>query len=113
MNDAQLADVRRDLLERRDQLRARLAGLAARPERGANLSFGKRIGDGTVEAVARLNEIGVGRSLEASEARIERALTKLDEGTYGRCDDCGAPIASRRLAAAPDSTSCIECASRR
>jgi DnaK suppressor protein len=110
MNDAELEDVRRDLLERRDELRARLNGLTARPERGANLSFGKRIGDGTTEAVARLNEIGVGRSLEASEARIERALAKLDEGTYGRCDNCGEPIGARRLAAAPDSTFCIECA---
>ena len=100
LNDAELADVRGDLLARRDELRAHLAGLAARPERGANLSFGKRIGDGTTEAVARLNEIGVvGRSLEASEERIERALAKL-AGSYGRCDSCGEPIAPRRATAA-------------
>src|ERR1700710_2922477 len=113
MSGADLDEIRRDLLERRDELRARLAGLSARPERGAGLSCGKRSGDGTIEAVARLNEIGVGRSLEVSEERIERALAKLDEGTYGVCDSCGEPIAPRRLAAAPASTLCITCASRR
>src|SRR4051812_46774156 len=64
------------------------AGARRRPELRASASETE-----PVEAVSRLNEIGVGRSLEASEARVERALAKLDEGTYGCCDGCGAPIA--------------------
>jgi DnaK suppressor protein len=54
----------------------------------------------------------VGGSLELSEARVARALAKLDEGTYGVCDGCGEPIAPARLAAAPESVLCIECARR-
>jgi len=34
--------------------------------------------------------------LEVGRERIERALAKLDEGTYGLCDACGKPIAPRR-----------------
>jgi RNA polymerase-binding transcription factor len=103
-----LAATEQELRERLAAVRARLAKLSARPERGANLSFGKRIGDGTVEAVSRLTDVGVGGSLEVTEARIERALAKLDEGTYGRCDVCGQPINPKRLAALPESVVCID-----
>ncbi len=88
----------------------RVAGLAKRPERGTAQGFGKRIGDGTTEAVGRLTEIGVGRSLETTLARTERALAKLDEGTYGTCDACGGPIEQARLEARPDSVLCLRCA---
>ncbi len=103
------AAVRRLLEERRDQTRERVAGLAERPEIGSAQGFGKRIGDGTVEAISRLTEIGVGGSLEKQLARTERALAKLDAGTYGHCDSCGEPIDPRRLEALPDSVLCMAC----
>jgi DnaK suppressor protein len=102
--------IRLELETRRDRARERIAALARRPERGTAQGFGKRIGDGTIEAVSRLTEIGVGTSLELGLARTERALAKLEEGTYGRCDGCGEPIAAARLRALPDSVQCIECA---
>lgn len=108
--DLDLAAVEARLLERRRVLRSRITGLAAAPERGSGISFGKRIGDGTTEAVSRLTEIGVGRSLETAEERVERALAKLAEGSYGICDSCGAPIDARRLDAVPESVLCVTCA---
>src|ERR1044071_3323662 len=102
--------VRRQLEQHRDETRARIAELAKRPELGASQGFGKRIGDGTVEAISRLTDIGVGTSLEDGLARTERALAKLDEGTYGTCDACGKPIAPARLEAMPDSVLCVDCA---
>jgi DnaK suppressor protein len=105
-----LDEIRRDLEERREEIRARVQLLAARPERGASQGFGKRIGDGTVEAIGRLTDIGVGRSLEGSLLRTERALAKLADGTYGRCDSCGEPIPAARLKAMPDGTLCLACA---
>ncbi len=106
----ELGQVRAVLQTRREQMRARVAGLARRPELGSAQGFGKRIGDGTTEAISRLTEIGVGQSLESSLARTERALEKLDEGTYGVCDNCGQPIAKARLEAMPDSVRCVACA---
>jgi DnaK suppressor protein len=102
--------IRRDLEERRDRNRERVAQLAKRPELGAAQGFGKRIGDGTTEAISRLTDIGVGGSLESTVARTERALAKLDEGTYGICDSCGEPIAHARLEAMPDVALCVTCA---
>jgi DnaK suppressor protein len=105
-----LDEIRQGLEERRDDTRGRVAVLAKRPELGSAQGFGKRIGDGTTEAISRLTEIGVGQSLESTLARIERALSKLDEGTYGDCDVCGKPIVRARLRAMPDSVMCLDCA---
>ena len=101
-----LNEVRRELEERRDRTQERVADLAKRPERGSAQGFG----NGTTEAISRLTEIGVGTSLEEGLARTERALAKLDEGTYGRCDGCGEPIMPARLEAMPDSVLCVACA---
>jgi DnaK suppressor protein len=105
-----LHEVRATLQQRRDEMAARVTVLAKRPELGSAQGFGKRIGDGTTEAISRLTEIGVGQSLESTLARTERALAKLDEGTYGTCDVCGEPIAVGRLRAMPDSVTCVTCA---
>ena len=108
----ELDATRRALEQRRTELSERIAGFARAPERGADLNFGKRIGDGTTEAISRLTDVGVGTSLETSLLRVERALTKLEQGGYGICDICGAPITPARLAAAPESVLCIACAQR-
>ncbi len=105
------AAVRELLEQRRVEMQARVSGLAERPELGSAQGFGKRIGDGTTEAISRLTEIGVGRTLESGLERVERALAKLDEGSYGICDACGAAIAPARLAALPESVLCVACSS--
>jgi DnaK suppressor protein len=109
-DDLDLTQVRAELETRRDRTRERVTVLAQRPERGSALGFGKRVGDGTTEAVSRLTDIGVGDSLERVLARTERALTKLDEGSYGICDACGEPIAAGRLRALPEGVLCLACA---
>ncbi|MFN8150139.1 MAG: TraR/DksA C4-type zinc finger protein [Solirubrobacterales bacterium] len=98
-------------------LREQLADLEGReeelkrpPEEGADIGFGKRIGDGTNQAIGRLTDVGVADSLDHIEARITRALEKLDEGTYGICDGCGERIPAGRLRAAPESALCVSCA---
>jgi DnaK suppressor protein len=105
------AAAERALRDSKDEIERRLGRFTARPERGsgANLSFGKRIGDGTAEAIDRLNTIGVGTQLESRLEKVDRALAKLDEGTYGTCDACGGPIDPRRLQRYPESTVCAGC----
>ena len=48
----------------------------------------------------------------AEVRRIESALRKVDDGTYGRCERCGNPIALARLEAIPWAPLCIDCARR-
>jgi DnaK suppressor protein len=109
-DDLDLDAIRQKLEAIRDRTQDRVAELAKRPERGSALGFGKRIGDGTTEAVSRLTDIGVGGSLERGLARTLRALDKLDDGTYGICDACGNPIPPGRLRALPDGVLCLACA---
>lgn len=98
------------LRERKRDLEERIGELAKAPERGALLGFGKRIGDGTSEAISRITEAGVGGTLELTLIKVNRALEKIDDGTYGVCDECGQRIAGRRLQAAPESALCVDCA---
>ena len=43
--------------------------------------------------------------------KIEEALARLDDGTYGVCEQCGEKIGTERLKARPVTTICIECKS--
>jgi DnaK suppressor protein len=106
-------DTRHSLEEKKRSLEDELARLTAPPEGGVNLSFGKRVGDGTTEAVQRLSSTAVARSVAGMLEDVERSLQKLDEGTYGSCDSCGEPIGADRLEAMPWATRCVRCAARR
>ncbi|MEZ4426167.1 MAG: TraR/DksA C4-type zinc finger protein [Nannocystaceae bacterium] len=41
--------------------------------------------------------------------KIELALRKIDEGTFGICEECDEPISQKRLAARPEAPLCIQC----
>lgn len=98
------------MLERtRDELRDDLATLTAAPRdpMGA-VSFGKRVGEGTSQAVERIAQVDAAKQLDAKLRDVERALEKLDDGSYGRCDVCGSPIGRARLEAIPWAARCID-----
>jgi len=44
---------------------------------------------------------------------VENALDRLEEGTYGICEDCGASIKLERLKVLPFTTCCVRCQERR
>ena len=52
-------------------------------------------------------------SLRETLVDIDKALAKIDTGTYGTCEQCGKPIGEARLEAMPAAPLCIECASAR
>jgi RNA polymerase-binding transcription factor DksA len=108
------AAIRRELSDRLASLDEELGDLTAVPRDPASaVSFGKRIGDGTTEAVERLTRVGTAEQLAAMRADVRRALTKLDDGTYGLCDRCGLVIPDERLEARPWSVLCVRCAASR
>ena len=43
--------------------------------------------------------------------KIKDALSRIEDGTYGQCEECGARITKTRLNAIPYATLCIKCAS--
>ncbi len=104
----QLEKFRQCLLQRQEELRQMLAGrlenLTSAPGgvRGeladAALDFG-------IQEMSCLSVEIAGQEL----ALIERALQKIAQGCYGRCENCGRKIAIARLQALPHALYCIAC----
>lgn len=101
--------VAKDLRVRRAELAAELERLTTPPPPGSSIAFGKRIGEGTAEAVERLSTTAAARSIAGSISDIDRALEKLVDGSYGACDDCNQPIGEARQKALPATARCIDC----
>ena len=104
------SDVRAVLLARRADLLDRMAGISAAPTDSGGISFGKRVGDGTSIAVERLTQVAAHDQMLVQYAVVERALEKLDDGTFGTCDICGDEIPPGRLEVQPWAVRCVRCA---
>jgi DnaK suppressor protein len=96
----------KDSLEaERDHLSAQLGDLG----RGeGSLDFDDNFADsGQVAAEQGENRV-LATQLREQLDDVERALAKLDDGTYGRCEICSAPIGASRLEAMPAARFCID-----
>jgi DnaK suppressor protein len=51
--------------------------------------------------------------MEQRLLRVEHALSKIESGTYGRCDICGQPIEPERLEVLPEAELCYRCKTHR
>ena len=102
-------DTRAALEEERAQLRTQLVDLGV----DAGIVYDENFADsGQVAAEQGENRALVGQ-LEETLTEVERALAKLDDGTYGVCEVCGKDIGEARLEAMPATRYCIDCASRK
>lgn len=54
---------------------------------------------------------GLGHAAMAEAERIQAALRRIAEGSYGVCTRCGEPVGEMRLKAVPHAALCINCAS--
>ncbi|MCK0110986.1 TraR/DksA C4-type zinc finger protein [Ornithinimicrobium sp. F0845] len=100
-------EIRATLSAKEADLLEQMARLT-RPEQDQGaISFGKRVGDGTAMAVDRLTAVGAHDNLQGILDQVRRAQAKLEEGTYGRCDECGEEILEGRLEVRPWSTHCL------
>ncbi|MGI6576206.1 MAG: TraR/DksA C4-type zinc finger protein [bacterium] len=61
------------------------------------------------ETFERGKDLGLRDNSRLLLAKVEEALQKLDEGTYGSCENCGQLIPAERLAAVPYTTLCHQC----
>jgi len=68
--------------------------------------------DGATIAFERSQVDAILRQAKEHLVEIDTAVRRLDEGSYGRCESCGRPIAPARLEARPVARTCIACASR-
>jgi RNA polymerase-binding transcription factor DksA len=108
MSDTLESGARAQLDAERTSLRRQLAELG---EGDAGLTFDEGFADSSQVAAEQGEVRALVAPLRALLDDVERALVKLDEGTYGRCETCDQPIAAARLEAMPASRYCVEHAS--
>lgn len=104
-----------------DRARERLTGLLAELDQ-STATLAHAVGDTgelshldqhPAEAASELTEQEREDALLAvvqeQRSQVEAALRRVDEGTYGRCQDCGTDLPEERLDARPEAARCINC----
>jgi DnaK suppressor protein len=66
------------------------------------------LGDMATVTFDRELDEGLEEGAQQTLTQIDRALAKLDDGTYGMCERCGKAISEERLRARPSATLCID-----
>ncbi|RPJ06127.1 MAG: TraR/DksA family transcriptional regulator [Deltaproteobacteria bacterium] len=100
------------ILKKRNEV---LAGLSKELNEGVHKvpelksSLGSDIGDmSTLNTSSDLSAAIAARYADMLR-EIDQALSKLEEGTYGLCEECGEEIDGRRLEALPFTPYCLQC----
>src|SRR5437868_5393449 len=106
------ADARTRLDEERqrlDGIRTRLNGVREVSEEDdlGESTAGQHQADVGTETFEREKDLSLLEEVEAELNLIERALRRIDDGTYGTCEACGQPIGDERLEAMPAARFCL------
>lgn len=107
METSQLEDFRRLLLERRRDL----IDEAGRTVNGMN-DVKESFPDPTDRASLESSRNALLRIRDRERkllSKIDEALERIEDGTYGICEECGEDISVERLVARPVTTMCLEC----
>jgi DnaK suppressor protein len=97
-------------LHQAEVLRAEAEQLAEEMEPG-DTQFDEESGEGGTLNVERERDLALSAQARSAVEEIDRALAKIEAGTYGTCEQCGQPIPKARLKALPYATLCVACKS--
>nr|WP_240755696.1 TraR/DksA C4-type zinc finger protein [Nocardioides iriomotensis] len=111
----ELDEVRGELLAERDRLKDEL-NLAEHElhdlMRDAGDGAGNDQADVGSTTFERDHEMSLANNAREMLAQTQKALTRIEDGTYGVCERCGEPIGKMRLMAFPRATLCLSCKQR-
>jgi RNA polymerase-binding protein DksA len=68
--------------------------------------------DAGTKTFEREHELSLANNSRDLLAQVERALERIESGTYGVCENCGNPIGKARLEDFPRATLCVTCKQR-
>jgi RNA polymerase-binding protein DksA len=106
-----LEEERETYVRQARDLAAEAEALATEREPG-DTQFDEESGEGDTLNVERERDLALSASANQAVEEIDRALRRMDTGSYGICERCGKKIAVARLEALPFAALCIECKSR-
>ena len=104
---------RERLEQERERIRALIANMAEDNEGDQNgtdelATVDQHPADAGSETFEREKDMAILSNLEEQVSEIEKALARVDEGTYGTCEACGKPIGDERLEVVPTARYCVE-----
>ena len=111
----ELAEVRELLEAEATRLRAEISEAEsdiADLLRNSSDTGGEDQADTGSKTFEREHEMSLAASHRDILGQTERALTKIEDGSYGVCESCGNPIGKARLQAFPRATLCMTCKQR-
>jgi DnaK suppressor protein len=113
--EAEVAEVRGQLSAEADALRADIE----RAESDIASRLGDAVGDAGddqadvgAKTFEREHELALTHNARELLAQNERAIARIETGTYGTCESCGEAIGKARLQAFPRATLCVTCKQR-
>lgn len=115
MDKQLLADLKKQLEDRKLAIIEQLGNIGHR-EAGTEINFnadfpdyGDSAEDNAVEVADYAKNLSVERELEKDLRDVEKAIKKMEDGSYGTCSHCGQQIEIERLKIRPESGSCVSC----
>ena len=104
-------DLQREIAERRADYDRAMAELT-RLQQSSGDGAGDDQADAGSKTFEREQELSIANNRRDLLVQMERAMERLDKGTYGRCESCHEPIMKARLQAFPSATLCVTCKQR-
>jgi DnaK suppressor protein len=105
-----LEEERATYLRQAESLQAEADSLTEDREPG-DVQFDEESGEGDTLAVERERDLALSAQARAAIEDIDRAITKVHDGSYGKCESCGISIPKERLRALPHAALCVKCKS--
>ena len=113
IDEAKVGELRAALEEQRTNLRKEIEDQGGDPDSDdASIDVERNFADSAHSTAERARLLSVMKALRANLRWVNRALTKMDLGTYGTCERCGSEIPIERLDALPWAILCVDCARR-
>ena len=111
IDEAKTTELRGALEEQRTHLRKEIEDQGGDPDSDdASIDVERNFADSAHSTAERARMLSVMKALRANQRWVNRALTKMDLGTYGVCERCGNEIPLERLEALPWAILCVDCA---
>jgi DnaK suppressor protein len=111
ITEEKMVELRAALEVQRDNLRKEVEDQGGDPDSDdAEIDVEHGFADSAHATAERARTLSVMKALRANLRWVNRALRKMDLGTYGDCERCGQPIGLERLEALPWAILCIDCA---
>lgn len=110
----ELKELREQLLAHRREVEQQFAEISEgsfasdQTELGGEVGFDEEYADAGTATFEREKDLSLVNNLRDLMGKIDKALEKIDAGTYGLCDRCGKPIEKARLKALPYANLCLK-----